>query len=57
MYYPDGKKYEGEWVDNKYEGKGKINYPNGAWYEGDFVASKYHGFGKLMTERENLFEG
>ena len=33
---PDGKKYEGEWKDDKKHGQGTETYPNGSKYLGEF---------------------
>ena len=42
----DGKwTYEGDWVQDKMEGKGAFTYKSGAVYDGDWVANKYHGAG------------
>jgi hypothetical protein len=34
-YYPDGSKYEGGFIHNKKNGKGKVCLCNGSFYEGD----------------------
>ena len=41
-------KYEGEYKDRWYHGKGKFIYPNGVIYEGDFAKGEFHGEGKLI---------
>ena len=41
------KRYDGEWKDNMYHGKGQYKDANYE-YDGDFLNGKYHGFGKLM---------
>jgi len=46
---PDGKKYEGEWKDDKKHGQGTETYPNGSKYVGEFKNGK-----KL---RKKLFPG
>lgn len=38
-HYGDGGRYEGEWVDDKIDGKGKSVYANGNVYEGDVRAA------------------
>ena len=41
--YDDGvEKYEGEFADDLYNGKGKIEFASGAIYEGDFYDNKFH---------------
>lgn len=44
----DGRAYEGEWKDNKMEGKGIFKLAGGKVYEGEFVSDKRQGFG-IMT--------
>lgn len=41
----NGSCYEGEWVQGKYEGKGKYKFANGDVYEGDFKNGKANGYG------------
>ena len=49
----NGEQYEGFFVDNKFQGKGKFSFaeedPKGRkHYVGHFEAGKFHGFG-IMT--------
>ncbi len=32
--WPNGKKYEGNWINNKMEGKGTFNWPDGRKFVG-----------------------
>ena len=57
MYkYPDGTKYEGEWKNEKKEGKGKLyfdlvgirSYPNGDIYEGGWKEDQKSGQGIIL---------
>lgn len=32
--WPDGSKYDGQWLEGKANGFGKFYYPNGDYYEG-----------------------
>ena len=43
--WPDGRKYEGEFVDDHREGQGIHVWPDGSKYEGGWLKGKYHGFG------------
>lgn len=43
--WPDGAKYEGEYIDGAKEGKGKLEFADGSWYEGEFVANEIEGEG------------
>ena len=47
MTWPTGETYEGDWADNKMEGKGIFTFVSGGTYEGDFVDGKFHGKGTL----------
>ena len=45
-YYKNGTvKYEGEYINDKYEGKGKYFYENGDFYIGEFLDNMSHGKG------------
>lgn len=35
-YWPDGSRYEGEFINDKATGKGRYWHANGDFYEGDF---------------------
>ena len=59
MTFPDGMKYEGNWVFGKENGEGKITWPNGQIFEGTFVDGKIdksvkgkmiNVFGKTYTD-------
>jgi hypothetical protein len=57
--YDDGvEKYEGEFADDLYNGKGKIEFASGAIYEGDFYDNKFHGFGTyILPNNTGKYEG
>ena len=40
MLYKDGSLYEGDWVNNKRHGSGRLIYINGDCYEGDWHEDK-----------------
>ncbi len=45
-YYENGSiKYEGEFSEDEYNGKGKLFYPNGDYYIGQFIFGKKSGNG------------
>jgi hypothetical protein len=52
-----GDKYEGWWVDGKWEGKGRLVKMNGEKYEGDWVGGKKDGKGELMESIGQIYEG
>ncbi len=41
--WPDGAKYEGEWRNNKANGKGKFWHADGDVYEGEWKDDKANG--------------
>ena len=50
----DGRRYEGEWVDNNMHGKGIYTWKDGRKYEGDYVNDKKHGHG-IYTWADSFF--
>ena len=49
-------KYEGDILNCKYHGKGKLN--NGSlFYDGEFKDGIFHGFGKLYQQKKLYYEG
>lgn len=48
--FSNGSKYEGEWVQDKREGKGKFTWNNGDTYEGDFKDDRRTGTGILILK-------
>jgi hypothetical protein len=49
-------KYNGEWLDNKYNGNGTLYYTISSYYIGQFVDNKKDGYGKLYLTT-SLYEG
>ena len=41
----DGRRYEGEWLDNNMEGMGIYIWNDGRKYQGQYKDDKKHGFG------------
>lgn len=41
-------KYEGEYQDGWFHGKGKYYFANGVVYEGEFFKGEFHGEGTLI---------
>ena len=57
--YDDGvEKYEGNFVNDKYHGTGKIVFASGAIYEGEFCENEFHGHG-IYTQPQDIgnYEG
>lgn len=40
--------YEGDWVDDKYDGEGKYFWPDGNMYQGEWVNGERNGQGKMI---------
>jgi len=53
MKYNDGAQYDGEWKDNKLNGKGVMKYNDGAEYDGEFLNGKKHGRGAVTCDWVN----
>ena len=59
LYYKNGKiRYEGDFINDKFEGNGKYYYENGEYYIGQFKNGKAHGKGILYYKNEKIkYEG
>jgi len=59
IYYKNGNlSYEGDFLDNKAEGYGKMIYEDGEYYIGEFKNGKLNGNGKMYYKKGNLkYEG
>ena len=55
--WPDGRVYEGDWLQDKRTGKGKMTWPDGAIYEGDWLQDKRIGKGKMTWPDGAIYEG
>ncbi|CAG9312094.1 unnamed protein product [Blepharisma stoltei] len=55
--WPDGSKYEGYWMLDKANGKGRLTHGDGDVYEGDWKDDKAHGFGIYMHTDGAKYEG
>ncbi len=52
-----GFRYEGDFVDNKFHGKGMTTQPEGYKYVGDYVNGLPHGKGILILPNGTKYEG
>lgn len=52
-----GKKYTGEWMNNRMHGKGHMIYSDGKEYIGDFDNDLRHGQGLYKFGDEREYEG
>jgi hypothetical protein len=53
----DGAVYEGEWVNNKAEGKGTFWHAEGDVYIGEFKADQANGHGEYTHINGSRYEG
>lgn len=54
---PGGSVYEGYWLDDKWEHKGRMIFTDGSFYEGHFFCGKPHGLGKTVAADGTICEG
>ncbi len=43
--WPDGAKYEGDYVEGKKQGRGTFKWADGSCYSGEFYDNNIHGYG------------
>ncbi|XP_027882803.1 ankyrin repeat and MYND domain-containing protein 1 isoform X1 [Xiphophorus couchianus] len=55
--WPDGSKYEGEFLDDFKHGKGRYSWKNGEFYEGFFYKDLKHGDGEYCWPSGHKFIG
>ena len=55
--WTDGAVYEGNWLDNKAEGKGTFWHAEGDIYIGEFKADQASGFGVYTHMNGSRYEG
>ena len=53
----NGEYYDGEFVNGKKEGEGKLIYVNGNQYQGSFLGGLPDGKGKLTQTNNDIYEG
>ena len=54
---PDGKTYEGDWVNDTQHGKGKYIWADGSIFEGSFSKGVRQGFGIWKYNNGTVYEG
>ena len=58
LFESNGSKYEGEWVDNKYDGSGKVTLATGlVAYDGEWKQGKCDGAGKFQWNSGATYDG
>ena len=55
--YATSAKYEGEFLNNQYQGHGTYTFPSGAVYDGPFVENQMHGEGTYTDEHGVQWKG
>ena len=45
QFYRNGDRYEGQWVNSRRHGQGKIYHKYGSYFEGNFKNNKEDGIG------------
>lgn len=59
MFWPDGKRYVGEYENDKKHGQGQYTWDNGRKYIGGWNQGKQHGKGYMIEDgmkKECVFE-
>ena len=57
IYYENVNiKYDGNFIDDKFEGNGKYIYKNGDYYIGEWKNNVVHGIGKFLIGKR-IYEG
>lgn len=55
FYWPDGKKFEGEFKEDKKDGYGEIQYTDGRIYRGFWSRNKENGKGEIFDPVQNAW--
>ena len=49
--------YEGQFIDDLYEGYGRLIFGNGNYYIGYWLDGKRNGYGKFVDTKGRIYEG
>ena len=49
--------YEGQFVNEDYNGYGRLIYSNGIYYIGNWLNGQRSGYGKLVDKNGKVYEG
>ena len=55
--FPDGRKYEGEYIDDKKHGYGTFTWPDGRKWVGQWGSGNQHGVGSHTNENGKTRQG
>ena len=50
LFYPDGNRYVGEFINDKRHGEGTFSYSDGTAYIGKFIAGQEEGLGECVSK-------
>jgi hypothetical protein len=53
----DGRRYEGDYFDDKKEGQGIFTWPDGRKYDGQWKNGKQHGTGIYYSSKGDIKKG
>ena len=54
LVWPDGRQYEGDFVNDVKEGQGTFQWPDGKIYTGQWLNGKQHGTGVLTNHKDGV---
>ena len=54
--WPDGRKYEGEYKNDKKEGHGVFTWPDGRQYDGNWKNGRQDGEGKFYNPKNKKWK-
>ena len=57
QHYSTGQRYEGEWRDGLFHGRGTFTFQDGTKHAGLWASGKKHGRGSLVTPDGSVFIG
>jgi hypothetical protein len=57
LFWPDGRRYEGDFAAGKKAGRGTFEWPNGNRYVGEFANDAREGLGVFYWRDGTVFEG
>jgi len=57
MVWADGRRYDGEWFENRCNGRGVLTYKDGRRYVGEYKLDKMHGKGVYYWAEGARYEG
>ena len=55
--WPDGARYEGQWLDNKASGRGQFWHADGDVYRGEWADDKANGQGRYDHANGAVYDG